>query len=309
MPHTWFDDPAALQSLAAHGIVMTDDRRRADVYVSRHFPPPRRRWPAFLWQVNRPRRPWFVWTHEPRFCALTRPRVPAGPLYPDVHVQNLYTRDLYLNNYTWYGWAVDRRLPHATSAGEARSRRRGIVALATRRRVSSRTAFVIEGVNVDLVARRQRLIERGHARGLVDIYGEGWPAGVSLGASRRGAWVPAKLEILQRYRFTICLENTAFERYCTEKIWHAIAAGCLPIYSSFNTRIYDDFPRDSFVDCDAFADADALLDHVASMTTGEYLERLNRCIGVYNAIYERQDYAAWKARSLERTIERIRQIM
>jgi hypothetical protein len=309
MAHTWFADPAALQTLSRQGIVVTDDRRRADVYLSRHFPAPRRTWPVFAWKANRPRRPLFVWTHEPRFCAISRPRLRAGWVYPEVHVQNVYTRDLYLNNYTWYGWAIDRRLaPVASSSADGWASRRGIVALATYRSVSPRMACVVDGVDVDLVARRQRLIARGHARGLVDVFGEGWPAGVARGASRRGDWTRAKLEILRRYRFTICLENTAFDRYCTEKIWHAIGAGCLPIYSSFNNRIYDDFPQDSFIDCDAFADDDALLDYVSTMTAAEYHERLNRCIEVFNAIYDRQDYHVWKARSLDRTVERIRQI-
>jgi hypothetical protein len=306
MRHTWFADQAAIATLAAHDLVMTDDRRSADVYLTHQFPPPRREWVRFAWRANRPRRPLFIWTHEPRFCRLTAPRTSAGPLFPDVHVQNVYTRDLYLNNYTWYGWAIDRRLERWADGRAGTDSRRPIVALATCRPADR--PFVVAGVNIDLVARRQRLIERGHARGLIDVYGEGWPAGVARGASRRGNWTGAKREILARYRFTICLENTAFDWYCTEKIWQAIAARCLPIYSSFNNRIYDDFPQESFVDCDAFATDDALFDYVTAMGAEEYRARLNRCIDVFNAIYDRADYAAWKGRSLERTIARLREV-
>jgi hypothetical protein len=309
MGHTWFADPAALQTLEQNGIVLTRRRADADAYLSQHFPAPRRTWPLFVWRANRPRRPLFVWTHEPRFCSLANPRQEAGWVYPDVHVQNVYTRDLYLNNYTWYGWAIDRRLAHASpSAPDGWAVRRGVVALATYRPPSRRGAFIVNGIDIDLVERRQRLITRGHARGLVDVFGEGWPAGVALGESRRGGWIATKLEILRQYRFNICLENTGFDRYCTEKIWHAIGAGCLPIYSSFNNRVYDDFPRDSFIDTEAFADDDALLDAVSAMSGAEHCERLNRCIDVYNAIFDRRDYKEWKRRSLDRTIERIRQM-
>lgn len=39
-----------------------------------------------------------------------------------------------------------------------------------------------------------------------------------------------KLEFLQHYRFNMCPENSNYPGYCTEKIFEAIAAGCVPLY-------------------------------------------------------------------------------
>ncbi len=40
----------------------------------------------------------------------------------------------------------------------------------------------------------------------------------------------SKINFLQAYRFNICPENSDAAGYVTEKLWHAIAAGCIPVY-------------------------------------------------------------------------------
>src|SRR5262245_51370319 len=40
----------------------------------------------------------------------------------------------------------------------------------------------------------------------------------------------SKLEIFPRYRFNVCFENAMFPGYYTEKILHAWAGGCVPLY-------------------------------------------------------------------------------
>lgn len=39
-----------------------------------------------------------------------------------------------------------------------------------------------------------------------------------------------KLKFLRHYRFNLCPENSNYPGYCTEKIFEAIAAGCVPLY-------------------------------------------------------------------------------
>lgn len=39
-----------------------------------------------------------------------------------------------------------------------------------------------------------------------------------------------KLNLLKSYRFHLCPENSNASGYVTEKIWHALAAGCIPVY-------------------------------------------------------------------------------
>lgn len=40
----------------------------------------------------------------------------------------------------------------------------------------------------------------------------------------------AKLDYLRDYRFNLCPENSDAPGYVTEKVWHAHAAGCIPVY-------------------------------------------------------------------------------
>ena len=101
----------------------------------------------------------------------------------------------------------------------------------------------------------------------------GWPNGALVGVEAAGAeGVP--LQSLPREHHP--------DHYCTEKIWHAIIAGCLPIYHGAGTRIYDTFAAGSFIHHADFKSPDEMLDAVAAMPLERYLERLNACIRVYN---------------------------
>lgn len=46
----------------------------------------------------------------------------------------------------------------------------------------------------------------------------------------------AKLRFLRDYRFNICPENSDAPGYVTEKVWHAHAAGCIPVYWGSGNR-------------------------------------------------------------------------
>ena len=122
---------------------------------------------------------------------------------------------------------------------------------------------------------------------MLDIYGNRWPDGYALDNSgfvfeKKSPWWIEKIEILNSYKFNLCFENTAHQHYITEKIWHAILAYTLPIYQSFNSTIYESFPKDSFIDAFLFPDEHALFDYLEQMSVDEYLERVNICIDVFN---------------------------
>ena len=46
----------------------------------------------------------------------------------------------------------------------------------------------------------------------------------------KGKWVDSKKAMSQRYLFTIAMENSNTYDYVTEKLWHPLAAGSVPIY-------------------------------------------------------------------------------
>jgi len=275
--------------LRQEGIEATLNPWRCDIIVTNKYP---LRLPTFLKKSRLAGliKPILVWTHEPRYCRLSTKVVGRQKLMPRVYVMNVHTGDLYLNNYSFYSWAIQfPKLNIDTIEAEKSVRTRPIAALISH--VSNRSAcsFIKDNENLDLCVLRQEIALAGYARNLVEIYGKGWPSGISKEDSRDD-WHDRKLAILRSYRFNLCLENTTCDYYCTEKIWDAIRAGCLPIYYGKNNRIYDDFPTKSFVDVADYPSVSELLDYVETMTREEYRNRLSRCVNVYNRFLERNHF-------------------
>ena len=59
-----------------------------------------------------------------------------------------------------------------------------------------------------------------------------------------------KIEYARKYRFQLCPENAEFKGYCTEKILHAFASGCIPIYWGDDTVIKD-FNEKAFINANS----------------------------------------------------------
>lgn len=231
-----------------------------------------------------------VWTNEPRFDT-TPPAVKAR----NVRVMNVYSGDVFWHNLHFLGayhnsYHVNLGIDigafpgRELSAHEVESRPRFCAAVFSYRDPGE-SALYIDGQDVDLNARRQSLALELYRRGLADISGKDWPSEVEIiensgwGFSGSGHWWTRKLELLQQYRFNLCYENTVAPHYCTEKIWHAIAAGCLPIYYGKGTRIYDTFPRGSFIDGSEYESNEALIEFLLGLSPAEHALRYNQCLG------------------------------
>ena len=120
------------------------------------------------------------------------------------------------------------------------------------------------------------------------MYGNGWPAGLVLDNSGYGfhnkeEWWVTKLRVLKSYQFNICSENTAYPYYCTEKIWHSISSGCVPIYHAKGTRILETFPEGSFINASEFGGAGELLRYLKEQTLSASYEILKRAHKVMEA--------------------------
>jgi hypothetical protein len=123
------------------------------------------------------------------------------------------------------------------------------------------------------------------------VWGKGWPEGVGKGDSSQALDRELKKkDILAEGLFNIAIENTDAPYYVTEKIWESIESGCLPIYWS-NSTIYEDFPKNSFIDAKEFYDkygdehrCARLYKFIAEMTRDEYLNRMNKCIRTFNLL-------------------------
>lgn len=273
-PSTFFND---------RGIDLTEDESQADIYICQTLPVSskvdlalfRLRFKKFI--------PIIVWTFEPRFSTLTRPFIRGSLYFPEVHVMNLYTEGVFLDNYSLFHQYVNCELE---LIDESHYESRMAKAVGLNGFVENVLPFIINGKNIDLCGLRQELLFEGNKEGVIDIYGKGWPEGTSMGDSRLSVdWHSLKLETLQQYAFNIAIENTNYNYYVSEKIWDSIKAGCLPIYFGRGNKIYETFPKKSFLDLAKYANFNVLFDHIRNMKVDEYSDRLESCIKVYNRIY------------------------
>lgn len=75
-----------------------------------------------------------------------------------------------------------------------------------------------------------------------------------------------KAEFLKRYKFYICPENTSVEGYVTEKIFHSIGSGCIPIYyGSLNNPEPDVLNHDAIIFWDQDGDNSATIKKVEEL--------------------------------------------
>lgn len=112
-----------------------------------------------------------------------------------------------------------------------------------------------------------------------DVYGVGWDRPV-VGAPRgfrealagcyRGV-AGDKHETLANYRFALCLENTRFPGYISEKLFDCFFTGTIPVY--LGAPDIDEYvPEEAYVRVESFQDHDDLLANLRSMD-GERAEQ------------------------------------
>lgn len=158
---------------------------------------------------------------------------------------------------------------------------------------------------------RSRIAMEGRLLGKVDIFGRGWPLNLALADDADGVGDTGPFELkIQRYKnykFALCFENTWAPYYVTEKIWHAVLAGCLPIYfAGPRHSIYQDFPRNSFIDYHDLKHPTELFELIDRMSQAEFDQRLAMCrTALQNAILISREGQATRRLQLAMFSERI----
>lgn len=89
------------------------------------------------------------------------------------------------------------------------------------------------------------------------------------------AYKGSKYDLLKRYRFNLCFENSAFPGYFTEKLLHSWAGGCIPLYYS-GPGFERDFNPSAVINRKDFATLDEFAEHVA---------KIHRSPDLWGAIY------------------------
>lgn len=308
--HTPFDpqDAEAIAFFDQQGIVLVDSPLRCDLFVTGHFFPVS--WKTLSRKLQlllryQHRRTVLVWTDEPWNMIESR-TFRWSLLQPAAHIMNVYTRDVHLSNFTNSTWAIKGPIPLKTLADCPESGQARIIGLVGY--VENPMPRLVMGQDRDLNRLRMSFLEEGWRRKRMDIFGGGWPLNMSKEASREGNWWDRKLELLGDYDICLALENTAFDYYCTEKIWQAIVGGCLPIYYGKGSRIYETFPRDSFVDAAEYDNVGQIFDFIDRMPRSEFMDRYNRCADVNNRVAREVDFAAERRAMLMKVAERIHEI-
>lgn len=110
----------------------------------------------------------------------------------------------------------------------------------------------------------------------IDLYGLGW--GKSLLPFIKTIYkgeCKTKKDVLKRYRFSICFENTAnYPGLITEKIFDCFTAGTVPIYYGA-PNIEEYIPQACFIDFRDFSDYQSLYDFLVRMPEVQYQGYLN----------------------------------
>lgn len=191
----------------------------------------------------------------------------------NTRIFNVINGKSYTNNYGWL-WVVD---------GLKNIQRGGAKSTVTLMHHNIKDLMVDEQ-NISIKQYRTDLARGLWDCGICDIYGAGF--GQSLGQmqwrplSDKWANCPVrpcpKNQVLANYKFNLCLENSQWPYFVSEKVWQSIAGGCVPIYAS--DTIWEDFDRDTIIDPRDFPSFEELARFLEGMSQAEYDRRLDGCI-------------------------------
>lgn len=151
------------------------------------------------------------------------------------------------------------------------------------------------GHPLELYSERRRAIRYFAIQhpGEFDLYGKGWPKSLrpllghrletNLPAKMRNLIdsvfannptyrgpVPAKVPVLQKYRFSLCYENMRdVPGYVGDKMWDSMRAGCVPVYRGAS-NIRDFVPADCFIDLRMYPNYESVYRYMMSVSAAEF---------------------------------------
>lgn len=286
LPYTPFDENFSREDLAyleSNGLKITKSKNEADIFIAGNH----RMLKKFMLR-NPGNKKYLIWTNEPRFSRVNTNTYRPLILFPKVHVMNVYTGDIFLNNLAYQKSRFTQTRKLSKVEDDFNFTTKKIVALMSYFYGGKYSTIKINGQNLDLIKKRSEIALYCHKENKMDIFGKGWPHGISKEDSRMNNRHSRKKEILSNYHFNFCFENTLYPYYVTEKIWESIEGYCLPIYyGGEKSSIYDTFPEGSFLDYSQFESPEEMISYVSKMDNKEFINRMNKCIEVYNRFVEK----------------------
>lgn len=277
--YTPFDDfqKGDLEFLNKNGVEIVKNIQEADIIISQNFKHLKKHFWRGLFGKK-----FLIWTPESRFDTHFKSKVKTFFNLVTCNIMNVYTKDVFATNTSLHCTLINKTLLPLENNFQLKSRK--IVALMSFYKGLNSESLIKDGENRDLIALRTKICLDGKSKNVLDVFGKGWPQGISKEDSREGDWVERKKQLLDNYHFNLSFENTAAFNYMTEKIWDSIENYCLPIYYGKHTNVYALFPEDSFIDYSKFNTPEELFNYVKTITDVEFIDRLNKCILTYNTI-------------------------
>ncbi|MUP44166.1 glycosyl transferase [Gramella sp. BOM4] len=261
------------------GLKITSNKNKADLFLAGNHNSLRR----FI-SKNPLLRNYLIWSQEPRFSKIKSSHFYPFLVFPKVHLMNVYTGDVFLNNVTNQDKKFISNSPIKPLEQNFRFENRKVAALMSYYQGGKNSRLLINGFDIDLIKKRSEIAIYLFKENMIDIYGHGWPHGISKEDSRFNQRHSRKKDILRDYHFNLCFENTVYPKYITEKIWESIENKCLPIYyGGARSSIYEIFPQQSFIDYSEIENPERLKHIIKTMSREEFIDRLNKCIAVYNS--------------------------
>ena len=292
LPYTPFDENFSkddLLYLNKKGIKITKNKNKADIFVAGNH----RSLKKFILK-NPGRKNYLIWAQEPRFSTTSSSIYYPFLIFPKVNVMNIYTGDVFGNNVTYQEKRFLNKPQLDLLNKDFELSNRKVAALMSYYNGGKTSKLIVGGSNIDLIKKRSDIAHHLLSENMIDIYGQGWPKGISIEDSRFTDRHTRKKDILKNYNFNLCFENTVYPKYITEKIWESIENNCLSIYyGGPKSSIYEIFPRKSFIDYSEIENPEKLLDFIKNMSTEDFINRLNKCINVYNSFTEKPE-KFWK---------------
>jgi len=296
MRYFYLDDPAGRSPLheleQANRFPLERVMRldQADIAVAR-------RAALFTPETASPRRLNLVWTHEPYLSLEMVPTITVGEA--TVHLFNVYNGNVYTDNFFYSNYRTGIEPLRDEASLNVPFDRKTVATVMS----GKRGTLMHDGVDVSFADRRKHFGTEGHRLGRVDVYGGGWPEGVSRGNSRQVAHrTNDKMDILRGYNFSCAFENTSWDYYTTEKLWESLYARTLPIYSKSST-IIQTFDPDALLMYADNAELEPLLARIDAMPFSEYRDRLNALIEAVNRLPRRELFFLSRARAQDRLLQ------
>jgi len=274
MTYTVFAPPRDDPDMQRLGILRVRGQERPDFVVATNN---RSLWRGLFRYGLKPR--YLIWTAEPFYDSDTRPRRWLVPGLVRAEIMNAHNRRIFTGADGFIGSlgiTADTPLAQPTLADAAQRLAQSRLALSlfgwnrgldAARKQSKRLGLIC------LADRRREWVLRLHQLGVLDHLGSESPVpGPSVDRRPGEIWYEEKRRLLSHYAFNFCLENSLAPFYITEKPWHAIQAGSVPIYYGGN-GIEILLPRHAFLDLRDFENARHLAETLRRMPPDEWLFR------------------------------------